>query len=161
MALKFWKCGFNRILGLRRLKISRQRFLELSRLSNVSICFAKIVSFQGQAPEASCNANLVSWFQAFNEKSIEFQEKMIFRGGLGDDTYLPEGNQVIIWPYRDSWLSYCVKMRSFKTVLLWLTDTAGFLCSCTRYTTLSDYEASKGRGWACHVWGRSKRASRV
>lgn len=45
--------GFEVYKPPNRLKITRQRFLELSRLSN-----------------------------AFNEKSIEFQEKMIFRGGL-------------------------------------------------------------------------------
>eukprot|EP00884_Botryococcus_braunii_P009400 jgi/Botrbrau1/18461/Bobra.0072s0044.1 len=53
--------GFEVYKPPNRLKITRDRFLELSRLSN-----------------------------AFNEKSIEFQEKMIFRGGLGDETYLPE-----------------------------------------------------------------------
>jgi 3-ketoacyl-CoA synthase len=27
---------------------------------------------------------------AFNDKSLEFQEKMVMKGGLGDDTYLPD-----------------------------------------------------------------------
>jgi hypothetical protein len=33
--------------------------------------------------------------QAFNEASIAFQTKMVANGGLGQDTYLPEG--VLFW----------------------------------------------------------------
>lgn len=29
--------------------------------------------------------------QMFNEQSLEFQEKIMQRSGLGDETYLPEG----------------------------------------------------------------------
>lgn len=29
--------------------------------------------------------------QAFNEQSLAFQEKIMERSGLGDDTYLPDG----------------------------------------------------------------------
>lgn len=29
--------------------------------------------------------------QMFNEQSLEFQEKIMERSGLGDDTYLPHG----------------------------------------------------------------------
>lgn len=29
--------------------------------------------------------------QAFNQQSLEFQEKLVARGGLGEETYLPPG----------------------------------------------------------------------
>ena len=29
--------------------------------------------------------------QVFNEQSLEFQDKIIERSGLGDETYLPDG----------------------------------------------------------------------
>ncbi len=31
--------------------------------------------------------------QKFTEKSMEFQRKIIERSGLGDETYLPEGEE--------------------------------------------------------------------
>lgn len=34
------------------------------------------------------------WAQAFNEASIAFQTKMVANGGLGQDTYLPEGDHL-------------------------------------------------------------------
>ena len=30
----------------------------------------------------------------FNEQSLEFQEKIMERSGLGDETYLPHGNDI-------------------------------------------------------------------
>ena len=45
-----------------RLRVSRQKFLQLSR---------------------DCGA--------FDARALEFQEKMVWKGGLGDDTYLPDG----------------------------------------------------------------------
>ena len=37
--------------------------------------------------------NAVTWLQRFNESSMDFQAKLIERGGLGDDTYLPQGRK--------------------------------------------------------------------
>lgn len=34
--------------------------------------------------------------QAFTEKSMDFQVKIIERSGLGDDTYLPEGENALL-----------------------------------------------------------------
>lgn len=34
--------------------------------------------------------------QMFNEQSLEFQEKIMERSGLGDETYLPEGQLAML-----------------------------------------------------------------
>ena len=34
--------------------------------------------------------------QVFNEQSLTFQEKLIARGGLGNETYLPDGEQPLL-----------------------------------------------------------------
>lgn len=90
VCLEFKK--FNDIVcALRRLKITRARFLELSRLSNVSHASPLLHIGNPEYPELLLRRSISGDLQAFNEKSIEFQEKMIYRGGLGDETYLPEG----------------------------------------------------------------------
>lgn len=33
--------------------------------------------------------------QAFTQQSLEFQEKIMERSGLGDETYLPAGKSVV------------------------------------------------------------------
>ena len=31
------------------------------------------------------------WWQVFSKEALEFQDKIVARAGLGDETYLPEG----------------------------------------------------------------------
>ncbi len=52
------------VLTVRRLKVTKQLFVDLSRSSG-----------------------------AFGEKAMEFQERIMARSGLGDETYLPPGAQ--------------------------------------------------------------------
>lgn len=52
------------VLRVRRLKVTKQLFVDLSRSSG-----------------------------AFGEKAMEFQERIMARSGLGDETYLPPGAQ--------------------------------------------------------------------
>jgi hypothetical protein len=47
----------------------------------------------------------VTAVQAFNDASMQFQKKMIANGGLGQETYLPEGVSIRTMAY-DGFPSY-------------------------------------------------------
>ena len=46
---------------------------------------------RGRIREHACSIVAVCVTQAFTEKSLDFQQKIIDRSGLGDETYLPDG----------------------------------------------------------------------
>ena len=69
--------------------MSRDRFRDLSIKSQV--CSASMVFLQAFGHQKNSLISVLLWPQMFNEQSLEFQEKIMQRSGLGDETYLPEG----------------------------------------------------------------------
>jgi hypothetical protein len=131
-----------------RLKIPHQRFLELSRLSKVGLHGSSMgrlinsslhhhqcpaLSFVGLEFENGC------WVQAFNEKSLEFQEKMVGRGGLGDETYLPDGAPQDMFQHAHC-TPWCWLLESVAPVPSGSADLSCVLCSGSCHTSVPKHE---------------------
>ena len=70
-------------------------------------------------PSWCCNKPLCL-VQAFNEQSLAFQEKIMERSGLGDDTYLPDG-MLVLDVIRQAACSF-THARKYPTIILHLNS---------------------------------------
>ena len=69
--------------------------------------------------------------QMFNEQSLEFQEKIMERSGLGDETYLPEGQLAMS---RHTQLSLVLKSLLHATAACF--NACGCACACLVFVLL-------------------------
>ena len=72
--------------------------MRLSRVCTFAYAFAYTQAIMAHLLQTARMGVLLLWtvkatatLQAFTEESMEFQRKMVANGGLGQETYLPEG----------------------------------------------------------------------
>ena len=80
--------------------MSQEDFVAKSVRIGVSLCLRKRQHRASRCHQLSCilpnskpPQHAVS-LQTFNEQSLSFQEKLIARSGLGQETYLPDGEHL-------------------------------------------------------------------
>ena len=91
--------------------------------------------------------------QAFTEKSMDFQTKIIERSGLGDETYLPVGKPSEMLPPTP--LSACrIKACAAGLEMSFSDPVVLLLSSCGNARGVSGGASYQMEEWLpCHQWG--------
>ena len=98
------------------LKMPSAVFLQHSRKCKVAQGLADVLALlQGWRRSSGMTLKRVKLLtlQGFTPESITFQEKMVAKGGLGDETYLPDGTHASLARLLHSVLTFCTQEYTF------------------------------------------------